>query len=486
MSVWSIDEKELVSKRLTKNIKTDILIIGAGLTGLTTGYLLRKKDICIVDSAKIGHGVTLNTTAKINYFQERIYTKIEKARGREYAIKYLKSQKYAIDKIKEIIEKEKLDCDFKKTPSYVFASTEAEVPLLKNEIEFLKSQKIKVLPRNLPNKITSYASYCVEDTFTFNPIKYLESLFKILLESNISIYENTRIYKIEKDEYGYICKANNRAIRANKVVFAGHYPYFTKPFFLPLKSTIEKAYIIVSKVTDDKSFTCINSNKPTYSCRFYNDGKDTYQISLGESHDIAFSQNDEYHFDRIKEIFGLQNENIVLKYSNTDIITPDYLPYIGEIEKDLYLACGYNTWGMTNSILAASIISDSILTLPNEFSKTFSPNRFTLAHLLKLPYIIFCQTKSFLGAKINKNKSWYKSKINFYKDGKNHYAIYTDEKGIEHTVINKCPHLGCSLIFNEQEKTWDCPCHSSRFNIDGKCIKGPSNYDISVKKNGNM
>ncbi len=485
MSIWSIDEKELLTKRLSQNLKVDTLIIGGGLTGLTTGYYLRKNDICIVDAGKIAHGVTLNTTAKINYFQERIYTKIEKARGREYAITYLSSQRYAITKLKEIIEKEKIKCDFKKVPSYVFANTEKEIACLEREIGFLRSQGIEVISKKLPDKITAYTSYCVEDTYTFNPVKYLEGIFNILKKNDIPIYENTRIYRIDKDKEGYICKSTSRTIRAKRVIFAGHYPYFTLPFILPLKSTIEKSYIIISKVSKDGNYTCINSNRPTYSCRFYDDGKDLYQISLGESHDIAFSQNDQYHFSRVKQTFGLQEENIILKYSNTDIMTPDHMPYIGDIQDNLYLACGYNTWGMTNSILAASIIADTILENPNQFAKSFSPNRFTLAHMFKLPYILFCQTKSFLGAKINKNKSWYNDKIRFYKEGKNTFATYTDENGKDHTVKNKCPHLGCSLIFNEQEKTWDCPCHSSRFNIDGKCIKGPSNYDISTNKNGN-
>ena len=120
---------------------------------------------------------------------------------------------------------------------------------------------------------------------------------------------------------------------------------------------------------------------------------------------------------------------------------------------------------MTNSVLAALIISDMIKGLENEYIEVFNPNRFNIANIVKLPYILASQTKSYLGPKINKNKIWYK-----------------DKKGIKHIIHNKCPHFGCSLIFNEKELTWDCPCHSSRFDIDGKCIKGPSNYDISYKK----
>ena len=107
---------------------------------------------------------------------------------------------------------------------------------------------------------------------------------------------------------------------------------------------------------------------------------------------------------------------------------------------------------------------------------------FIFANILKLPSYLFNNAKTFIGTKINKNKSWYSNKVSFVNvDGKS-LGVYIDESGNEHIVYNKCPHLGCSLIFNEVEKTWDCPCHSSRFDIDGRCIKGPSNYDISYKE----
>ncbi len=483
MSIWN--KKEIVTENeyLKEDINVDVIIIGAGITGMTTAYYLKDyKSICVVDSGNIGHGVTLNTTAKINYFQERVYTKIANITSENKAVEYLNSQRYAIENLKNIIETEKIDCDFKQVPSFVFANTKSEVEPLKKEIEFLRKNNIDVIEKDLPSKITSYKSYCVSDTYTFNPIKYLQGIYNILKEKNIYLYENTRIFKVEKSDDEYICYSSKYHINAKKVVFACQYPFFISPFLLPLKSYIEKSYIIVSKVKKNGGFTCISSSSPTYSCRFYEDEGKIYQISLAESHNTAFKQNDSYHFKRVKEIFKLHDEDIIMSYSNTDIITTDHMPYIGKLKENMYIGSGYNTWGMTNGILASKVISDMILNKDNEYKDSFIPNRINLSNFIKLPLIVFSEAKSYIGPKIEKNKYWYSDNLKFIKKGGKSLAVYRDEKGTEHIVYNKCPHFGCSLLFNEKEKTWDCPCHSSRFDIDGRCIKGPSNYDISYKK----
>lgn len=482
MSIWNKKEIKTKKEILDKDIEVDTLIIGAGITGMNTAYMLRNnKSLCVVDANIVGHGVTLNSTAKINYFQGRIYTKIEKLRNKESAIKYLKAEKEAIEILKNIIETEQIDCDLKQVESYVFANIKSEIEPLKKEIKFLRDNKFNVINKKLPSKITSYNSYCVNDTYIFNPIKYLQGIYNILDKNNIHIYENTKIIKIEKEDYHYICYSSKYKIKTKKVIIATGYPYFIKPLFLPFKSLLEKSYIIVSKVKEDLGFTCISSSNPTYSCRFYNDKNNIYQISLSESHNTSISQNDKYHFNRVKEIFNLKEKDIIMKYSNTDIMTVDNMPYIGELNKNMYISTGYNTWGMTNSVIGAKIISDMINNNKNEYIDLFNPNRVNKANIIKFPLILFSSIKSYIGPKINKNKYWYKN-IKFINENGKSLAIYKDKNGVNHIVYNKCPHIGCSLIFNEEEKTWDCPCHSSRFDIDGKCIKGPSNYDITYKK----
>lgn len=469
MSLW---KKEIENdNKLDDDLKVDILIIGAGMTGLTTAYYLKDKNIAVVDSFKIGHGVTLNTTAKINYFQGVIYTKM----SNDKAKLYLKSQLEAIKNIKEIIEKENINCNLEKNISYVFASKENERIKLKKEIKFLKDNGINIKEKELndfPNSIAYYG----ENTYTFHPLKYLEAIVKILKKNKISIYENTPITKIENKDNYYLCYTEKYYIKANKIVLAIHYPYFIKPMFLPFKSYLEKSYIAVTKTDNSLSYNYISSGIPVYSSRFYSDSND-YQIHLGESHNIAFKQNDLKHFDNVLNKFNLEEKKVIDFYSNIDLITFDCLPFIGEVKENMYISTGYNTWGMTNSVIGSKIISDLILNKKNKYVDLFNPKRTGFVLLFKIPYYIFSQMKSFIGSKINKNKSWYHN-VYFEKENGVNVGIYIDEKG-KHKIINKCPHLGCSLIFNEVEKTWDCPCHSSRFDIDGNCIKGPSFYDIS-------
>ena len=476
MSIWNINEKERKIKKLDKDIDIDILIIGAGITGMMTGYYLKdNKSVVIVDSNKYGHGVTLNTTAKLTYLQGDIYNRIKNTTNIDNANKYLESQILAINLFKEIIDKENIDCDFSKSSSYIFADKLKDINKLEEEVEFFKNNKVDIEKSNLPNKKEKFLTYKVNDTYTINPLKYLDSLYDIL-KDKVPIYENTKIIKIEEKDK-YYCYTDSCIIKANKVVLACHYPFFLLPFMLPIKSYIEKSYMIVSKVEDNKQFNAINMSNPIYSVRYYEDKDNKYQISLGESHNTAFNQNDKDHFDKVKKQFNIDDKDIVMSYSNVDIITHDYMPYIGIIKKNMYISTGYNTWGMTNSILGSKIISDLINKKSNKYKELFNPLRKNKVFFLKIPIHVISQIKSYLGPKINKNKKWYKNNIKFYhKDGNSLAEVKIDNK--EYIIHNKCPHLGCSLIYNEKEKTWDCPCHSSRFDLDGKCIKGPSTNDI--------
>ena len=483
MSIWNIDKEKRNIKRLNSDKSVDILIIGGGLTGLNCAYyLMNKKNVCVVDANIIGHGVTLNSTAKINYFQDTIYTKIIKATSYDKAVSYLDSQRYATKLLVDIIKKEKINCNLEKVSSYVFANTKSQINILDSEVKFLRRNNIEVIEDKLPLNIKNLKSYYVSDTYVFNPIKYLEGLYKILTTNKVNIYENSKVLKIKKEKGKYICYLDKYKIIANKVILATHYPYFILPFMMPLRCSIEKSYMIVSKVDVNKKITCISADYPIMSIRYYKNKNDIYKISLSKSHELGYYPNDAYYFDRVKKIFKIKDQDIVLEYSNSDIMTPDSMPYIGELKNNLYIGTGYNTWGMTNSMLASKIITDDILGINNKYKDIFNPNRVTLNTFTKIPVYLYNNTKSYIGSKLVKNKNWYSSNIKFTNINGDNVGIYKDKKGKEHIVYNKCPHLGCSLIFNEKEKTWDCPCHSSRFNIDGKCIKGPSNYDIKYKK----
>lgn len=468
MGIW---KKGIYKSEILKNdTEVETLIIGGGLTGVMTAYYLNKENVCIVDENTFGSGVTKNTTAKITYLQECIYSKIKFWRGKTRAKTYLNSQLLAIREYKKIIKEENIECDFIKTPSYIFAKYKNEVPKLKKEYQFLKNEGIDIQKENLKINTENYLTYKVENTYTFNPLKFLTHVINILNKRNIKLYERTPIVNICKSNGKYVCTTDKYKIVAKNIIIATNYPHFLFPLLFPLKSSIEKSYIVVSKVTDNKNFSCINTGKPTYSCRFYKNN----QISLGSSHTLSYKENDKENFNKVKKEFKLDEENIIMEYSNMDVITPDYLPYIGKVKENMYISTGYNTWGMTNSLLGGLILSKMIKQKENSY-RLFNPKRWTIANIIKLPIYIFNNTKSFIISKTIKNKPWYYG-VNI----KNGIGKFIDEKGKIHKVKTKCPHLGCNLTFNEIEKTWDCPCHSSRFDIDGNCIKGPSTKNIKI------
>ena len=166
-------------------------------------------------------------------------------------------------------------------------------------------------------------------------------------------------------------------------------------------------------------------------------------------------------------------------------MTIDSLPFIGKIngKKNMLIGTGYNTWGMTNGSLAGKILSDIILHKDNKYIDLFSPLRKLNVNAVgNIPLILGSSAYSFMKTKISKNKRWYSSNVKFETRNGKSVGIYVDESKKEHIVYNICPHMKCSLIFNEVEKTWDCPCHGSRFDLDGKSIEGPSNYNVTYEE----
>lgn len=480
MSLWEKYLNNNHFKSLNKDEYVDILIIGGGITGLSMFYYLRNvSNICLVDASRIGEGITKNTTGKLNYLQGAIYTDLIKNINKKTAITYLASQRYAISLIKDIIEKEKIDCDLEQVDSYIFTNKEQEITKIKEEQKFLEEQGILIKESKLPLDVPCKYACVVRDTYVFNPIKYLNHLKHLLKEK--MIFENTKVKRIERYNKKYYCYTNGYRIIAKKVIVACQYPFFILPFLLPLKSHNEKSYLIACKTNKNEKYSCITISNPGLSFRYYQDGKDIYKICLARSHNTAIKQNDKENFLNVQRIFKISEESIVSKWSNVDIITDDKLPYIGEIKKDLYMATGFNTWGMTNGILSSKIIADMVLNKKNEFAKLFSPYRINIYKVKSFLGNVGSMIFSFIRSK-KKNKSWYSSNLKFKKVHGKSIAIYIDEFNKEHIVYTTCPHFKCSLVFNELEKTWDCPCHSSRFDLDGKCIKGPSLYDISYKK----
>lgn len=481
-SIWSEVIEKAVYPTLKEDISVDVLIIGGGITGINTLYHLVDSNlkVCLVEKNLIGSGVTSKTTGKLTYLQQDMASKIKTYHGMEGVKLYVASQKEAIDLARGIIEKEKIECNLEKADSYIFSNNSDEK--LEKELEVYKDIGIDVKRAStLPNEKKKEDAFYVSDTYVFHPIKYIQSLASVCSKKGAKIYENTKIVTMDEEGDFYICKTEQSSIKAKYIVLALHYPYFLSPFWMPFKAYLEKSYVEAFPVDKNYGFSAITISNPVISVRYYTDKDINYQLYLSNSHNLAIKNDEETNFNDLVEQKHMNPEYL---WSNKDIMTIDSLPFIGVVgdNKHLLMGTGYNTWGMTNGILAGKILSDIILEKYNPYIELFSPSRKLSSSIVNAPLILGSSAYPFLKTKISKNKRWYSSNVKFEKRNGKSVGIYIDEQKKEHIVYNICPHMKCSLIFNEVEKTWDCPCHGSRFDLDGKSIEGPSNYDICYKE----
>ena len=472
-SIW-LDVKNKALKRVTKDLECDALVVGGGITGMSTLYQLRKNNVkaLLIERNKCGEGVTARSTAKITYLQEKEYMNIRRFGKVDLAKGYLESQITAVKELKRIIDKENISCDLKKSESLLFTDDEENKVKLLEEYNFLKESGVAA--EFIENGENFKYAIKVSDTYMFHPVKYVIGLKNILQEY---VYENSKLEKISREDGVYKCYVNDHVIKCRHVVIATHYPYFILPLLFPFKNHVETSYVGAVKVREFKNVNAINIDDETISYRYHQDDKNNYLIYLTNSMASPNIKSIKGNFENLKKKY-----NFDYVWSNKDIITNDYLPLIGKLDEDddgVLLACGYNTWGMTNATLASMILRDIILKRQNKYIELFRPDR-----LLSWNKVVrfFPDAYGSVKAILKSNKrNVNNSRVIYTKlDGKN-VAIYKDENNKEHIVLNRCLHMKCGLVFNEVEKTWDCLCHGSRYDIDGKCIEGPSNHDITFK-----
>lgn len=462
ISIWK-NIKKLNYPTLNENKNVDVLIIGGGLTGVSTLYHLKSTNlkVMLVEQNEICSSTTSNSTGKLTFLQNDLINKIRKNFDDDIASKYLNSQIHAINMIKDTIKNEKINCDLENTESYIYTNIDDEIIDVRNLEKFLNKNNIKTYNANC-DLIKSKYIFKVKNTYMFHPVKFVYGLLKNI---NSEIYENTSITKITKYNDYYISYTNKYKIKSKYVIIASHYPYFILPFIFPLKANIEKSYLSSSKYKGE-NISLISYSNPFISLRTY---KNNNLIYLSNSHSINSDTNDLENFNELKKKLNDLNLNVSNLWSNSDVMTNDSLPYIGKIKDNVLIATGYNTWGLTNGFLAGKIISDIILNNKNEYIELFNPNRINTSQITGLFKNTYKNISGYLkGNKENKKITYIKDKMIFNDDNKK-YEVY-----------RKCPHMGCKLLFNETEKTWDCPCHGSRFNIEGKCINSPSNRNINM------
>lgn len=484
-SIWKEQVKNDNLSSLAQDITCDILIIGGGLAGLSTAYFLKDsgKNVVLIDKDRCAEGASSKNTGKLTFMQELIYHKLENNYSRKHASLYLKSQKDAIKFATDIIKENNIDCNLYEEDAYVFINEDNDKKKIEKEFDFYKRNSIEVeLVDNIPIDFPIVQGIKTKGSYSFNAYKFLIGI-KNLIKDKVKIYENTRAIEVSREGEYYLIKTfNGNVIKSKCVVIATQYPFFIVPYFTPFKTTVEKSFIVGGK-TKIQDFQAISEGKPTFSFNYYDAGNG-YLLYSRRSHSVSTNLDTRNDYEEIvseyKKYFGKEPDYY---FQNHDLMTYDYMPFVGKIDNyNMFVLTGFNKWGNTNGVIGGSIISDLIVGKENEYTELFNPKR--SISMLKVKNLVIYNTlvmSRYILNKVKSSKQFYNDNVRIeYINGKK-CGIYIDDKG-KHIVSNICPHMKCNLVFNYVDKTWDCPCHVSRFDIDGNVIYGPSVYNIKIDK----
>ncbi|ROR31857.1 glycine/D-amino acid oxidase-like deaminating enzyme [Mobilisporobacter senegalensis] len=492
-SVWSDEVSFEKKESLEQDIKVDTVVIGAGIAGILTGYLLQEQgiEVIIIEGNQIASGVTKNTTAKITSQHDLIYHKLIDQIGVDQATWYAFANQKAIETYKEIISKENIDCEFEEKSSYIYSRENQEI--IEQEVE--AASRVGILAdfvAGLQLPFDTKAAIRFNGQAQFNPLKFLLPLSK-----KLTIYENTLAVHVEKNTV-YTSKAK---IVAKHIIVATHYPFINIPGYYFMRMHQERSYVIAlecgegdpEKLVFDSmreewnlDGMYLDADKDGYSFRTYKN-----LLLLGGSGHRTGENHIGGCYERLREKAREWYPNARERYhwSAQDCMTLDSIPYIGLYSSstpNMYVATGFKKWGMTSSMVSAMIIRDRICGNENDYMEVFSPQRFHLSasatNLMKDgAKSVAGLTKGML--KIPKEKleelpSGHGGIVEY--EGEK-YGVYKDEEGECFFVSAKCAHLGCQLEWNPDELTWDCPCHGSRYDIRGKVISNPAINDIGIE-----
>jgi len=494
-SLWIEDTKNIRKdyEKLNSNINTEICVIGGGLTGLTTAYYLSKagKKVVSLEKYKIGSHTSGNTTAKITSQHGLFYKYLVDSLGVEQAKEYLYANEDAIKNIEKIINEENIQCDFERQDAYVFTQDIKELEKIEDEVDVVNKLGLKaefVEKIEIPKEILGAIKF--PNQAQFNPVKYMLGLSHSIEKYGGTIYENTKVVDVKKqgDEYLTITE-DGQEVKSRYVVLASHYPFINAPGFYFMKMYQVTSYLIaVDTASDLFDGMYINSENPTKSFRTAEYQGKRLLIVGGMDHKTGAKidlSNSYKNLEKVaKEMYP--NSKVLFRWNTEDCIPLDKIPYIGEFSTlmpNMYVATGYKKWGMTSSNVAANIISNRILGEENKYEKVFESTRLKpIKNYEELGNIVKEVSYSLIINKLKKSKDILEDvkkdegRIVELEDTK--VGVYKDKNGKLFAIKPVCTHLGCELSWNNLDKTWDCPCHGSRFDYTGKSLYDPSIKDF--------
>ncbi|WIN00240.1 FAD-dependent oxidoreductase [Actinoplanes oblitus] len=488
-SYWIESTAPTAYPRLAGDLDTDVVVIGGGIAGLCTAWELTQAGhrVALLEADRIATGVTGYTTAKLSVLHTLVYDRIRSSFDQVSARQYARSQQAAVDRVAEVAGRLGVDCELERLPAYTWAESEDTLEQVRAEADAAAAAGLPatfVTETGLPFPVAG--AIRVDGQAQFHPRKYLLALADDLTRAGGRVFERTRATGLDEGETCTVTTEAGHTVTARHVVIATHYPVFDRALlFTRLEPRRELVVAAAIPAEQDPRGTFITPDHHTRSVRTapYRAGE-RLLIVTGE-HFTPGSGDAAEHWQRLadwtRERFP--DARIVYRWATQDNSTTDRIPFIGRFHPgadNVYVATGFGGWGMSSGVLSGQLLAALIGGDAPEWAGLYDPRRLGLLReagsMLKLQAGV---AGHFVGDRV---RSSHVDTIDDIAPGSGavvrirgqQCAAYRDAAGEVHARSARCTHLGCIVSFNEAETAWECPCHGSRFDVDGAVLQGPA------------
>ncbi len=482
--------------QLEEDVRADVVVIGGGIVGITTAALLGEQGVGVVllEADRLVHGVTGNTTAKVSSQHGMMYAKLRSSLGADAARTYGQANEAALSWIAERVERDAIDCDFRRLPSYAYVTDASGRSQAEDEAQAASEAGLPAsLVESTPLPYGVEAAVRFEQQAEFHVRKYLLALVERLgsPDGNCRIYERSRAVEVDSDEHRVVKTPGGR-VTADRVVVATHYPFLDRSLAFA-RVHPERSYAILCRIAGrPPEGIFISADSPTRSIRAVPvDGEELLLVG-GEGHRPGSGGDTRERYRRL-EAFAREHwdvRSVDFRWSAQDNTTVDQLPYIGRLtplQDRIFMATGFSKWGMTGGTAAALLLADLLQGRDNPWASLFDPNRLNL----RVSAGRLVHENAVAGARFFADRVTQRGgrPIEDLQPGEGDIvslageavAGYRDDDGALHAVSPTCTHLACRVSWNSAERSWDCPCHGSRFSPAGDVLQGPALHRLERK-----
>ncbi len=494
-SVWVDTAREQPAlPRLEEHVRADVVVIGGGITGITTALLLKEAGVRVVllEAGRLARGVSGYTTAKVSSQHGLIYARLRSMFGPDAARAYGSANQAALEWIARRVREQEIDCDFRRRASYAYVSRGGDRSQAEDEAAAAAEAGLPAaLTESTPLPYDVEAAVRFDDQAEFHARKYLLALAQGLPGEGCDVFEDSHAVEVDDDE-DCVVKTPGGRVTAAHVVVATHYPFLDRALAFA-RVHPQRSYALLCRIAGEPpDGMFISADSPTRSLRAVPlDGEELLLVG-GEGHRTGGGGDTEERYRRL-EHFAREHwdvESLEYRWSAQDNTTVDGLPYVGRLtprNRQVLMATGFAKWGMTGGTAAALILSDLILGRDNGWARLFDPNRVELR--AGAPRFVEENARvglRFVGDRLKKRGT---RPLESLEPGEGDIVRHEGERVAGHrrddgtlvAVSPTCSHLGCQVSWNRAERSWDCPCHGSRFAPDGQVLQGPAVHRLERK-----